>query len=102
MSAEELFIAQAPKLAEDFLLALRYHYYVKARSLVPDAVYDAAERDYMERPTTDTFSSMLSAPGSDNPDSYPDRVKALALYLAFDDHDKLVSHQRRKALQDKK
>jgi hypothetical protein len=46
-------------------------------------MYDEAERQFMGRPETDEFSSLLNSPGSDNPDSYPDRVKALALYISL-------------------
>lgn len=71
----------APTMAEDLLMALRYNYYVKARPLVSDAIYDIAEREYLTRETTDTFGTPLNTVGSSNPDSYPDRVKALALYV---------------------
>jgi len=89
-TAEELLIARVPSLAEDILLALRFFYYVKARPLVPDPHYDQAEREYMNRDTTNAFDNPLNEPGSDNADDYPDRVKALALYMALAQEDALA------------
>lgn len=68
-------------IEEDFLLALRFLYYVKAKPVVPDAMYDAAERDFIDRPTVE--DSALMNPGSDNPDDYPGHVRALAFYLSM-------------------
>lgn len=76
----EVLQALCSTIEEDFLLALRFNYYVRARSLVPDAMYDAAERDFLERPEIE--DSPLMNPGSDNPDDYPVHVKAFAMYLA--------------------
>ena len=81
--AEEALRALCPELAEDFLMALRYHYYVKGRGLVPDSMYDAMEKEFLARPDTDEFESPILLPGSDNLADYSDRVKCLALYLAF-------------------
>lgn len=85
--AEDTLQALSITLAEDVLLALRYHYYCKTRSLVPDALYDSMEREFMARPDTDAFSTPVNHPGSDNPDDYSDRVKALALYIAIARHE---------------
>lgn len=68
-------------LEEDFLLALRFLYYVKAKPVIPDAMYDAAERDFLDRP--EVLDSPLMNPGSDNPADYPEHVKALAFYLSM-------------------
>lgn len=81
--AEELLEALCPGLAEDILLALRMAYYCRGRPLVPDAHYDQAEREYLERPDTDAFTSKLNEPGSDRPQDYPPRVHALSLYLGL-------------------
>lgn len=90
-TAEEALQALVPGLAEDLLLALRYHYYVKTRSLLGDKMYDEIEKEYMARSSTDEFTTPLNLPGSDKPDDYSDRVKALALYLGMNDFAKLKS-----------
>ncbi len=77
----EVLQALCVTLEEDFLLALRFLYYVKAKSVVPDAMYDAAERDFIDRP--EILDSPLMNPGSDNPDDYPLHVRALAFYLSM-------------------
>lgn len=79
---EKLLHGLAQNLDEDVMLALRYLYYVKARPVVPDALYDAAERHLLARTDLPDESLMLQ-PGSDNPEDYPDRVRALAFYLQF-------------------
>lgn len=68
-------------LEEDFLLALRFLYYCKTKPVVPDAMYDAAEKDYLDRPEIE--DSPLMNPGSDNAADYPDHVRALAFYLSM-------------------
>lgn len=82
-TAEELLVALSPSLGEDILLALRYFYYVKAHSLVPDTIYDLAEKEFREREDTDIFSTPLNLPGSDNKEDYPHHVMALSLYLGM-------------------
>lgn len=96
-TAEEALQAIVPGLAEDILVALRFFYYVKSRPLVPDPMYDQIEKEYMARPTTDEFTTPLNLPGSDKPDDYSDRVKALALYLGLNDHAKLKAMTTQKA-----
>ncbi len=77
----ELLLALCPKLEEDVLMALRFLYYIKAKSVVPDARYDEAEKEYLLRDGTD--DSLLMNPGSDNPVDYPPQIHPLALYLAL-------------------
>lgn len=78
-TAKEISLALPKSLEEDVLLALRFMYYVKHRPLLPDEMYDAAEREYLDRP--DVEDSPLMQPGSDKRADYPDRVIALAFYL---------------------
>lgn len=68
-------------IEEDFLMALRFLYYVKSKPVVPDAMYDQAEKEYMARP--EATCDALMNPGSDNAKDYPDHVKALAFYLSM-------------------
>lgn len=63
---------------EDLVLAYRYLYYVHAISFVPDHVYDQMEKAARENADMD---SILHLPGSDLPETYPDSVRALAVYL---------------------
>jgi len=77
----EVLTELCPSLAEDVLMALRFLYYVKARPVVPDALYDALEMEYLTQEVPD--DSPLLNPGSDNPADYEDHVKALAFYLSF-------------------
>lgn len=63
---------------EDLILAYRYLYYVHGISAVPDHAYDAMEKAAREAADLD---SILHLPGSDLPDSYPDRIRALATYI---------------------
>ena len=83
-------------MAEDFLMALRFHYYVKGRSLVPDAHYDRAEKEFMAREPTNEFSTPIGEVGSSIKESYSDRVMALALYLSFVDDFKLKQFREEK------
>lgn len=96
-AAEEALQAIVPGLAEDILMALRFFYYVKARPLVPDSMYDKIEKEYLTRSSTDEFTTPLNLPGSDKPDDYSDRVKALALYLGLNDFAKLKAMAAQKA-----
>lgn len=63
---------------EDLVLAYRYLYYVKGISFVSDHVYDRLEKIAREKAEMD---SPLHLPGSDLADSYPDSIRALAVYL---------------------
>lgn len=60
-------------------------------------MYDSAEKEYLARETTDTFSTPLNLPGSDNPETYEDRIKCLALYLSLNDAQKMQAHKARPA-----
>jgi len=68
-------------LEEDVLLALRFLYYVTAKPVTPDSVYDEAEREFIDRPEVE--DTLLMSPGSDNKDDYPEHVRALAFYLSY-------------------
>ena len=75
----EILQALAPHLEEDFLLACRFLYYVKAKPVLPDHRYDEGEREFLDRPEVE--DSPLMSPGSDNADDYSERARALAFYL---------------------
>lgn len=78
-SVAELIEALPMNAEEDFLMALRYAYYVKHAPLIPDSLYDQLEREYLNRPEVE--DSPLMQPGSDKEADYPRRIKALWLYL---------------------
>jgi NAD-dependent DNA ligase len=78
----EVLQALAPQLEEDILCALRFLYYVKARPVAPDAMYDAAEREFINRPETPEDSPLMN-PGSDKATDYSERARALAFYLSI-------------------
>lgn len=85
----ELLYAMSPMLEEDVLMALRFLYYVKAYSAIPDDRYDQSERHFINR--EDIEDSPLMNPGSDNADDYPERTRALGFYIM------LVTEERRRA-----
>lgn len=86
----ELLYAMSPRLEEDVLLALRFLYYVKAHSAIPDDRYDQAEKKFLAR--EDIEESLLMNPGSDCADDYPERARALGFYIL------LITEARRKAM----
>lgn len=86
----ELFQAITSTLEEDTLMALRFLYYCKAYSAIPDHRYDEAEKTFLSKPEVE--ESPLMNPGSDNADDYPERARALGFYLM------LVTEARRKNL----
>ncbi len=75
----ELLQAMSPRVDEHLLLALRFLYYCKAYSALPDDRYDQAEREFLKR--DDVEDSLLMNPGSDNADDYPEHVRALGFYI---------------------
>lgn len=77
----EVLMGLAPNLEEDILCAMRFLYYVKAKPVVPDALYDEMEREFINRPETPDEGPLMN-PGSDRKEDYSERVKALAFYLA--------------------
>lgn len=78
-SVAEILQAMPLNLEEDMLMAFRFAYYCKAAPLIPDALYDQAEREFINRPEVE--DTPLMQPGSDNEGDYPRRIKALWLYL---------------------
>lgn len=70
------------RMMEDILLSLRYCYYVLAKPLIPDPMYDEMERDFMESGKCPK-DSMLHHPGSDVQEDYLPHIRAFALYLLF-------------------
>lgn len=64
----------------DLILAYRFAYYCKGVSLVSDQAYDLLEKEAIE---FGGGAGALATPGSDNPDDYPPRIRALAMYLIF-------------------
>jgi hypothetical protein len=70
------------RMTEDLLLALRYCYYVLAKPLVPDPMYDSMEKKFMESGKCPKDSPLHQC-GSDRQEDYLPHVRALALYLMF-------------------
>lgn len=93
ITAEDIITAHASNFAEDVLMALRYHYYVNHKPICTDGAYDVAERDFLERPTTD-FESPVSAVGSDIPESYPLRIRLLAGYMSAINQERYAKGRR--------
>lgn len=87
--AIELLEAMTERLEEDVLMALRFLYYVKAYSAIPDHLYDQAEKRFIARPEIE--DTPIMNPGSDFEEDYPERCRALAFYLM------IVTADRRKA-----
>lgn len=76
---------QPPHLSnfdEDMLRACQYTYYCKGHSIVPDSRYDEMEKDF------ELLQHKLPV-GSDKPDDYHPRVRALALYFLLSER---ISH----------
>lgn len=78
-----LALASVPSFEEDFLAALRFLYYVRAKPAVPDNFYDRAEKDLLSR----SEPELLMQPGSDSEEDYPDHIKALSIYIQLARHD---------------
>ena len=59
-------------------MAMRFLYYVKTKPVIPDHLYDQAEKEFLARP--EIRDSPLMNPGSDLAEDYQERVRALAFY----------------------
>lgn len=65
----------------DLVLAYRYLHYCKGISIVSDFDYDALEKEEIEFGQNGQI--LKEKVGSDNPEDYPNHVRALGMYLAF-------------------
>ena len=80
-SALSRFEAKQLGTGVDLVLAYRYLHYCKGISMVSDYDYDALEKEEMEFGKNGKV--LLEKVGSDNPDDYPNHIRALGMYLAF-------------------
>ena len=72
-------------ILEDYLLAARYCYYVKAKSVMIDADYDLLERKFLDEGHEE---SQLRKPGSDLREDYSPAIQALGAYLLMSQYER--------------
>jgi hypothetical protein len=65
-------------MEENFVLALRYLYYVERESVISDKMYDKLEKKVL---ATAPKNSLLRKPGSDRAIDYPAPARYMASYI---------------------